>query len=551
MSNKLFFIFALSITVLEILAYRQGGMFSFWASRIWLFLAFVYFLYVLFLIIPFFFQGFRKEPFWHLLFFFFLFLFVFWDFGSFEHLDLESTQQAAAGLANFKKRDWNYTGFSFLGYPARQYLLTAIPSLFWGRNLIALRLGFIVPFLLGVFLFYFALRQSIFDPQTPSLPLLATFSLFSFPYLLHYLRYYEQTIYPLSFTLQAVSWLILLTKRQTFLNYFSLMWSGSMLATLYTPGLAVWVLLIFWLFGLLVKEAWQKRMERALIFLVILLSLVVFGWCSFQTRKDISFSRQPERSSARIILGDLQQGYSLFFFSDKGVFIPPWLSLPLFVYLFSSLCFTNGPGHLLIALWSVLVVGVSVYLKGYASPPPPLALHRAMVIIPVLIGGMSFWFSQLVRKKRLLFTSRARRMFFSLLVITSLWYWSRTLSYRRFGDIGLFVEDLVSQVRNFNLQPEEPLGLVVISSRRFLLPLRDALVYFLPQHRIIRSKRELARSFNPHLPTLFYLDYHPHEALVLGVQDESDKIRGEMVKEELWWLRGKPFWRKVYLPLEP
>ncbi len=42
----------------------------------------------------------------------------------------------AAGLRSFEAPDWNYTGKAFLGYPNRQYLVAALPTLVLGRTVL-------------------------------------------------------------------------------------------------------------------------------------------------------------------------------------------------------------------------------------------------------------------------------------------------------------------------------------------------------------------------------------------------------------------------------
>jgi hypothetical protein len=86
-------------------------------------------------------------------------------------LQHEATQEIAAGIEGAQEASWNYTGIGHLGYPNRQYLIAALPSLALGRGLPALRLGFALPFLFGAFLFWAGTREAfaIFLFGTPRL----------------------------------------------------------------------------------------------------------------------------------------------------------------------------------------------------------------------------------------------------------------------------------------------------------------------------------------------------------------------------------------------
>jgi hypothetical protein len=70
-----------------------------------------------------------------------------WGISGVDHVQIqhEATQQIADGLEASQQPGWGYTGIGFLGYPNRQYLVTAVPSL-PRRGLPALRLGFALPF---------------------------------------------------------------------------------------------------------------------------------------------------------------------------------------------------------------------------------------------------------------------------------------------------------------------------------------------------------------------------------------------------------------------
>ena len=149
------------VSVLEPAACWRGGLFSVAASRIWMAggaltaaAAVCHFLAALY-------DDFRQRKFLSLVFLAVLLSMLcalVGDLGTAE-LSFESTQQIAAGLRSFAAPDWNYTGKAFLGYPNRQYLVAALPSLALGRSVVALHLGYALPFLLGVMVLYAGFRK--------------------------------------------------------------------------------------------------------------------------------------------------------------------------------------------------------------------------------------------------------------------------------------------------------------------------------------------------------------------------------------------------------
>lgn len=157
-------------------------------------------------------------------------------------LGQDATQQMAAGLAAYCKSDMNYTGQAFLGYPARQYLLSAWPALILGRTYLALKIGFAWPFWLGLIIFADGLRKWTEHKKLAKGEYLVMFCLtavMAFPYVTEYYLYFEHTLYPLCFTLQLIGWLFHFYSKPTLFSAFAIVWTGIMLIYCYTTALAV------------------------------------------------------------------------------------------------------------------------------------------------------------------------------------------------------------------------------------------------------------------------------------------------------------------------
>ena len=166
-----------------------------------------------------------------------------WGIGGVEHVQLqhEATQEVAWGLEALATPSWFYTRVGHIGYPGRQYLIVAAPSLVLGRGLVGLRLGFALVFLFGVLLFWSGARAAWGDRlRGHDAAAMAALSVVAFPYAVKHLHWYEQTTLPLAFTLAAAGWLMITLRRPTVLNWLGLAWIGALLGTSYTPALGSW-----------------------------------------------------------------------------------------------------------------------------------------------------------------------------------------------------------------------------------------------------------------------------------------------------------------------
>ena len=167
-------------------------------------------------------------------------------------------------MHNAKKENLGYLEVAFLGYPSRQYLLTALPSLIGGRSWLNLQLGFLWLTLSGFGVLYAGLRATLrqMDEAFVGYAGLAALAVYAFPYQLNFARHYEQMALPSAFVMIAAGWLLLARARCTPGRLAALSWSGAMLAMSYSPGVAAWCLLItllfFWLIEVVRRgDRWQ------------------------------------------------------------------------------------------------------------------------------------------------------------------------------------------------------------------------------------------------------------------------------------------------------
>ena len=303
-------------------------------------------------------------------------------------LGQDATQQMAAGLAAYGKSDMNYTGQAFLGYPARQYLLSAWPALILGRTYLALKIGFAWPFWLGLIIFADGLRKWTGHKKLAKGEYLVMFCLtavMAFPYITEYYLYFEHTLYPLCFTLQLIGWLFHFYSKPTLLSAFAIVWTGIMLIYCYTTALAVVCLLVLLLLcvGLLRRDRGFFKSFHLVSAGVITLNFVF----------SIIFGRGDRASVLRSNeMAELAQaavnGLKIALLHQPAVYASFLLPL-IWFYLVAGLGFRIGKLHFVISGWIIAVFMLSQMLQGYAVYPAPISFSRTLITVPVLVTG---WF---------------------------------------------------------------------------------------------------------------------------------------------------------------
>ncbi len=449
--------------------------------------------------------------------------------GSFTKMQVnhEATQQVAEALRDASEPDFGYTKSAFLGYPVRQYLLAAAPSMLVGRGLAPLRLGYGVPFFLGVLVFYAGFRRHFRreDPRGFASGL-AVLLLTLFPYVLEFLRHFEQSILPLSFTLQALGWLLLLLDGAYLSGLLGLVWTGSLLGTSYTPSLAPWLLLC----GVLVAlagVAGEKGARRAVAFwLAAAIPIGGFGLLSFLTRGDL-FKSGEGAGGLGAAVGKLSEGFRIFFFGEPRPFVDPLFLLPVVAYLVMALLGRLGRLHFVLSWWVIGVVGFAVFLKGYAAPPPPFAIHRAIVALPVLIFGLvsaalgsgTRWFALLTPRVSVMSAAIICTFSISSFLALPVYVGPRPIEY--------VLADLVRTARASGEPLENVSSVGIVSTAPDLDNARDYLVYFCPNAVEERTWVGVAGLKTESGFNVAYLDRGPYELAALGAGWTVQPLRFE------------------------
>lgn len=321
----------------------------------------------------------------------------------------ESTQQMGCALE--KLSQWPFTGSHedcFLGYPARQYFIPALPSLVLGRTQFALNFGQLLYLMLGLLLFARA-WPACFKSSWMADGVGATFLLSSFQsYFFRYqLLNFEQSLSPISlaFAVTGLALLFLRTPSPRLLSLFALALYYATFS--YTPSLA----LVFLGCGLLGLAALYNFARMRVAYVLHLIAVIVAVLVSFTFRIDVILT--PRAGGMNSIQEKLV--------SLWATFVDPWrelallnipLKLMLACFIVWLLVVSVGAlvalvrgrkvphSHLavcawLIVVWMLATTMASVLAPGYANPPVEFAVHRALVCWPVFLGMFGLALAQL------------------------------------------------------------------------------------------------------------------------------------------------------------
>ncbi len=459
------------------------------------------------------------------------------DLGTAE-LSFESTQQIAAGLRSFAAPDWNYTGKAFLGYPNRQYLVAALPSLALGRSIFALHLGYALPFLLGVMILYAGLRRyAAANSIDIGFAMLPPAMIVTFPILCEYYLIFEQTLLPVSLTMAAIGWFLLALERFGAIRILSLAWTVCFMADCYTPamasaalftallGLAAWALLKN-PSALPLKPALPKPI--AIAFFAVGASVVFFTLATFLGgRSDRIFEVRDAGQFLASALDGIRE-----LFADHPVPFTGVLHPVVMAYVLLSLTSLLGKRNLIFALWVLAVFAASTAMKGYAVSVQVM-VQRAMVTIPVLCVGVCFTVAEFLReigRRRVMSPSGFGLILYVVFLSSSLWIFSANtkrvnasmISYNYTQPMKYIVSDLAEQVRERGLGPEDPFRIVFFTENPMLKNIRDYAAYFSPHARIeIPEGRRIAPGSLSGGPVFVYSERGPVDGMDLPWREKS------------------------------
>lgn len=372
------------LCLLEIAAYLTHGAIPVIASRAWAFMGISYFAATGIFILDALVSDLRKRKFGFALLVIGLGIVVFYRLGDIYHLQInyESAQELASFLKdNIHKPDWGYTAAAFVGYPARQFIVVAIPSLLYGKEVFWLQFGYAVLFYSGVLSFFLGVRHYFSIKQHGELwALFTVLSCFTFPYLMRYLYNMEQTILPIALVMHALGWFLLSMERLTAGRALIVAWISGMLGTSYTPALAAWLLFQLFFLLLLLRAARDGRREQMALWASVWAYTLTVGLCSFLTRIDLRFTRQAGHSTESMLIA-----LKVFFLGHPEKYMPPVEAILVTIFFLFALTGRLGFIKWITAVWLLAVIYFSATSGGYAQYDPVYTMYRSILLIPVMM----------------------------------------------------------------------------------------------------------------------------------------------------------------------
>ena len=449
-SLKILIIYFSFISALELLAYGVGGFFSFVAAYIWLFTGCFWLGYFLFSIGAKTIEDFKGKRYILPAVFLGLILFFVFFIGNIHFSDInpDAAQQMAAGLNSFEKTDLGYTETAFLGYPARQYLISAIPALIFGNNIWTLHAGFGFMFLIGLTVLFINLRLWLKRiGSKEEYALLPCFAFLAFPFITEYYMNFEQAITPVALTMLGIGLFLKFMMEPDIINILAVSYVGCLMADSYTPSLASLGLLLVFLGIFAIDSIKNKHFFFPEIFIStkkainntinsndanndgdktnlpsdkgtkknnenIIIQKAYVGYASIgcavnifaffiatyiSGRSDRITEFRENTSVLKSAFGALKE-----FFTDANVRFLGLFGGIIILYMLLSLTGRLLSYDFLVSLWVLGVVFFSDYMTGYTAYDKAWLMQRNMIVIPVLVTCIFIKIVRFIMKHKLL-----------------------------------------------------------------------------------------------------------------------------------------------------
>lgn len=318
----------------------------------------------------------------------------------------ESARQASCGI----KKLHHSTGivktaysWCFLGYNTRQYIPQALLFEYFGPSVLALNIPYLFFVLIG-FLSYVSGLKAAVNKGYGGLVLLLTAVII--PLQSHFYFFltfaYEQSVFPFGLTLLILGLLLHTTFSFTVWNFgLSLLVLQHLLFS-YTPAISVYCFAAG-ILGLQTLFLLPSLRTRIAGFIAVVVCSAAHFWLSLAHRADIRLMEESRRSISAVE-STLEPLLRAVFYTPFGKDLAHsnMYSMAIVgVALLMLVCFASFRLRALAICtvgWSVAHVFLSAYSKGYAAPPIPFALHRALPTLPAL-GLIIFFGYGLLRNK--------------------------------------------------------------------------------------------------------------------------------------------------------
>lgn len=297
-----------------------------------------------------------------------------------QNLSGEITQEISCALHYFDKDP----GFGarktcLFGYPARQLFLPSMFSAWFGRSQLDLNLGGAIWLLAGLPVFGAGLIRKFSNFPKFRADMLAALAVAILPHFFYYNHFafsYEQSIFPLSFSLLAIGFACSFIALDR--SYFFYLAVGVLLIAVhsYTPSLSLVLLGIILLVESLRRNTFP-RIESASAMLLLICSLVIsysYRTDAVAARGAVDFVKYAE---------DFRDAWLHLFYLIPGPYmLSDWVHIPVLVLLFAVLLGALGWRYALLSAWIFAVIMAAYISKGYVYYGFGFRHHRALVAAP-------------------------------------------------------------------------------------------------------------------------------------------------------------------------
>ncbi len=334
------------------------------------------------------------------------------DFDKPISMHQESTRQASCGVDKLNGENGSIKAaysWCFLGYNTRQYIPQAVLFNFLGPSTFALNAPYLFFVVLGFMAYAIGLKTAIDRGYGGYLLLMTALLVPLQSYYYFFLTFaYEQSVFPFGLTLLALGMLLQCAFNFNVWNIGLALLSIQYLLFSYTPAVSVYFFAAG-ILALITLGSLPTARSRWSAFAVIMIYAIAHFGISLAHRADIRLFEESQYSPSNVE-STLAPLFKAIFYTRFGT---DWAHSSAYsvaiaaVGLLLILLLTNYRLRVLglcAVGWSVAHLLLAAYSKGYAAPPIPFALHRALPILPVLGIVIFFGFGALRTKRpRVLF----------------------------------------------------------------------------------------------------------------------------------------------------
>jgi len=433
----------------------------------------------------------KKKNYLTLLTIFILIFLIFINLKNPQNISHESTQEISCSLDLYaKSNDSGFLKTCLFGYPARQYFLPMLASLFLGRNQLALNLGNSLYFFIGISIFAKGINQYIDDQKKRDLITALVLSLIlHLHFVNHFLFHlFEQSIYPFCFALISVGIYLQYIKEKRIELILLTALSLQYLIFAYTPSLALFFLgIIIFLYQYLK----QKSIKMHFFYLLILLTSIINLAISLNIRSDLHIISE-KNNQVYLMKEEIVKIIEHFAFQKHGT--PTFSgisSLFIIMILLAAITLQLGWTAFLIIMWIIVTIIIGTISQGYFFYNFDFRLHRSLVVFPVFFTLLP------------LFVKKYQLKYKTLLFLFTIFLGSGLFAHFRFsadnkptGQMALEFQPFIENIKHENqlLETQNKTATIyfIENSHDQFKPLNDMLIYFSPALHSKKYKGKLS-----------------------------------------------------------